>query len=147
MNATRKKAVPAARPGVASTLQTRFRSFSQLAERAGEGRPLLRGLRVARDPKADRFVVVHAGARVEFAVVPAPEADPTLACVECRGIDTAGRAEANPLARFSFGEDGIIAQSTIPELANVAIDQVPAAWSVVAAVLWQNMHERDPQAP
>lgn len=145
MKATRKTSVSSP-AGVPTPQQARFRAFSRLAERAGEGRPLLRGLRLARDPKADRFVVVHAGARVEFALAGGVGGDAGLARLECRGLDASGKAEATPLARFAFGDDGLIAQSTFPELLNEAIDQSTGAWSVVAAVLWSNMHARDEPA-
>ena len=55
---SRKKATDGG-TGIPSVLQVLFRSFSKLAERAAEGRPLFRGLRIAHDPGADRFVVIH----------------------------------------------------------------------------------------
>jgi hypothetical protein len=126
--------------GVAPTLRALFRTFSKLAEQAGEGRPLLRGLRVAHDPKADRFVVVHAGSRVEFVLNVLGESTPKRAQVQCRAMDTAGATEALPIAQFEFDENGVIGESTVPELANERVDLAPGAWSVVAAVLWGNMH-------
>jgi hypothetical protein len=126
--------------GVASILKSRFRTFSKLAEQAGEGRPLLRGLRVAHDPKADRFVVVHAGSRLEFVLSIPGDCVPLHAVVECRRMDTAGATEGSPIARLQFDEGGVISESTIPELANERLDLAPGAWSVVAAVLWGNMH-------
>jgi hypothetical protein len=64
-----KKKVEVDGTGVASVMRGLFRSFAKLTEQAGDGRPLLRGLRVAHDPKADRFVVVHGGSRVEFVLL------------------------------------------------------------------------------
>ncbi len=61
-----KKKVGRDENGVASVMRSLFRSFAMLVEQAADGRPQLRGLRVAHDPKADRFVAVHLGARVEF---------------------------------------------------------------------------------
>ena len=147
MNATRSKSARQQGDAPPTAQQLRFRAFSRLAERAGEGRPLLRGLRVARDPKADRFVVVHAGSRVEFTLAAGPEQDAACSQVECRALDSGGKAETMPLAQFTFGDDGRISQATIPELVDEAIDQPPGAWSVVAALLWRNLNARDDAAP
>jgi hypothetical protein len=138
---TKKKAAEEA-SGPAPVMRARFRAFSKLAEQAGEGRPLLRGLRVAHDPKADRFVVVHAGSRLEFVLsIPAPaDGEATRAQVVCRRMDTAGTTEAAPIASFAFDETGVIQTSSIPELASERVDLAAGAWSVVAAVLWGNMH-------
>ena len=122
----------------ASTLQGLFHSFARLAEKAGDGRPLLRGLRVARDPTADRFVVVHSGARVEFVLVPS-DSQPPEAAVECRRMDGGGATETATIAHFRFNETGVVSESSVPELVNERIDQSPAAWSIVAAVLWSAM--------
>lgn len=119
-----------------SPLQGLFHAFVRLAEKAGEGRPQLRGLRVARDPSADRFVVVHLGARVEFLlVIHADQASPH-ADVECRRVDGAGVTEPALLARLRFNEAGVVTESTVPELVDERVDQSPAAWSIVAAVMW-----------
>jgi hypothetical protein len=119
-----------------SPLQGLFHAFARLAERAGEGRPQLRGLRVARDPSADRFVVVHLGARVEFLLVIQADGEPPKAAVECRRVDGAGVTETTLLARFCFNEAGVVTESTVPELVDERVDQSPAAWSIVAAVMW-----------
>lgn len=119
-----------------SPLQGLFHAFARLAEKAGEGRPQLRGLRVARDPSADRIVVVHLGARVEFLLVIHAERQPPDAEIECRRMDGAGVAEAAPLARLRFDESGAVTESTVPELVGERVDQSPAAWSIVAAVMW-----------
>jgi len=140
MKKTARKKVADDESGAASSLKVLFRSFSKLAEQAGEGRPLLRGLRVAHDPKADRFVVVHAGSRVEFVLRIRSDCVPPHAEVACRRMDTAGATEVSPIARFAFAEGGIITESTVPELVNERVDLAPGAWSVVAAVLWSNMH-------
>jgi len=123
--------------GVLAIMRARFRAFAKLAERAGEGRPLLRGLRVAQDPKADRIVVVHSGSRVEFVLVLHGDGRPHRAEVECRRMDSAGVSEATPIARLSFDETGVVSQSTVPELVNERVDQEPGAWSIVAAVVWE----------
>jgi len=123
-----------------SALQRLFRSFSKLAERAAEARPLLRGLRIAHDPAADRFVAVHAGSWVEFVLTMPGDCVPPQGEVQCRRMNTAGATEASTIARFRFNEDGAITESTVPELVGEMVDQAPAAWSVVAAVLWSNLH-------
>lgn len=66
MKRAAKKKVEEDGTGVPSVMRGLFRSLAKRAEQAGDGRPLLRGLRVARDPKADRIVVVHGESRVEF---------------------------------------------------------------------------------
>ena len=131
-----KKKVEADGSGVLSVLRSLFRSFAKLAEQAGEGRPLLRGLRVAQDPKADRIVIVHGGSRVEFVLIPVGDRDPPYAEVECRRMDSAGATETTPIARFRFNETGIVSESTVPELVNENIAQANGAWSIVAAVIW-----------
>jgi len=57
-------------------------------------------------------------------------------------MSTAGATEESTIARFRFNEAGIITESTVPELAGQNIDVDAAAWSVVAAVCWLNMHAR-----
>jgi len=140
MKKTTTKKVAGEETGVPAQLKALFRSFSKLAEQAGEGRPLLRGLRVAHDPTADRFVVVHAGSRVEFVLTITGDSATRHAEVECRAMDTAGATEASPIASFQFDERGVITKSTVSELANEKVDITSGAWSVVAAVLWKNMH-------
>jgi hypothetical protein len=46
---------------------------------AAGGRPLLRGLCVAQDPKADRLVTVHGATRVEFLLVHSANTEPLYA--------------------------------------------------------------------
>lgn len=137
--APRKKVADGA-TGMPTALQGLFRSFSRLAERAAEGKPLLRGLRIAHDPNAYRFVAVHANSRVEFLLAIPEHCAPPQGEVQCRRMDSSGRTEAATIARFRFTEDGSIAESTVPELVGGKVDQAPAAWSVVAAVLWGNLH-------
>jgi hypothetical protein len=60
-----KKKIEPEESATRSVLRSQFRSFAKLAEQTGDGRPLLRGLRVAQDPTADRIVIVHGGTRVE----------------------------------------------------------------------------------
>jgi hypothetical protein len=128
--------------GVASVLRGLFRSFAKLAEQAGDGRPLLRGLRVAHDPKADRFVVVHSGSRVEFVLLLDGDSQPPSAEVECRRMDSAGATEQKKIASLRFGDTGVVSQSTVPDLVNERIDQAPGAWSIVAAVIWNALEAR-----
>lgn len=125
--------------GTGTVVQGLFLTFARLAESAGDGRPQLRGLRVARDPSADRFVVVHLGARVEFLLEMHPENQPPDAEVLCRRIDGMGKAETDALARFSFNETGVVCESSVPELVNERVDQSPSAWGIVAAVMWGAM--------
>jgi len=122
--------------GVRAVMRGLFQSFAKLAEQAAGGRPLLRGLRVAHDPKGDRSVVVHGGSRVEFVLVLYCDDQPPYAEIECRRMDSAGATETTPIARFRFNETGVVTQSTVPELLNERIDQPPGAWSIVAAVIW-----------
>jgi hypothetical protein len=122
--------------GVASVMRSLFRSFAVLVEQAADGRPQLRGLRVAQDPKADRFVAVHLGARVEFVLRIDGDSVPPQAEVECRPINSAGVSGETTIARFRFNESGIVSESTVPELVNERLDQKTGAWSIVAAVLW-----------
>lgn len=138
MKKTAKKKVEADRSGPPSALRSLFRSFAKLAEQAGDGRPLLRGLRVAQDPTADRIVVVHGGVRVEFLLVPCID-DPAHAEVECRRMDSIGATEATPIAGFQFDEAGTVSQSSVPELLNENIAQSNGAWSIVGTVLWKAM--------
>ena len=130
----KKKAEPE-KSGTSSVMRSVFRSFAKLAEQAGDGRPLLRGLRVAQDPTADRIVIVHGGSRVEFVLVlgagDSPNAD-----VECRRMDSTGRTEATPIASFQFNETGNVSQASVPELVNENISQPNGAWSIVSAVVW-----------
>jgi hypothetical protein len=136
---SRKKAVDGG-AGDFPVLRGLFRSFAKLAERAADDRPLLRGLRVAHDPGADRFVVAHAGSYVEFVLAIPGDCAPPLGEIECRRMDTSGATEKPTIARFRFNEAGVITESTVPELAGEKIDLAAAACSVVASVLWINMH-------
>lgn len=126
--------------GPRSVLKSRFNSFAKLAGQAGDGKPLLRGLRVAHDPKIDRFVVVHGGTRIEFVLTPYGDSQPPYAEIECRRMDAAGATEQAPIAAFRFDETGVVSQSTVSELLNERIDDAPGAWSIVAAVVWGAMH-------
>jgi hypothetical protein len=136
---TRKKPSEDA-SGPTQLLRGLFKSFARLAERAAEDRPLLRGLRIAHDPAAHRFVAAHAGSYVEFVLADPGGGEPPRGEVECRRMDSSGATQAATIARFQFDTAGIITESTVPELAGQRIDQAPAAWSVVAAVLWINLH-------
>jgi hypothetical protein len=133
-----KRKIQAEGSGTQSVLRSVFRSFAKLAEQAGDGRPLLRGLRVAQDPTADRIVIVHGGSRVEFVLVlgagDSPHAD-----VECRRMDSTGATEATPIASFRFDETGTVTQSSVPELVNENIAEANGAWSIVGAVIWNAM--------
>ena len=140
MKKTAKKKADAGRSDTPAALRSLFRSFAKLAEQAGDGRPLLRGLRVAQDPTADRIVVVHGGTRVEFIL--APCGDPAHADVECRRMDSIGATEATPIATFRFDESGTVLQSSVPELLNENIAQSNGAWSIVGAVIWNAMQDR-----
>lgn len=135
MKKAAKRKISTDEGGVLSVMRGAFRSFAKLAEQAADGRPLLRGLRVAHDPTADRFVVVHGGSRVEFVLVPS-DSQPPYADVECRRMDSAGVTESSTIASFRFNETGVVSQSTIPELVNEKIDQAPGAWSILAAIIW-----------
>ena len=135
---TAKKKAAARKSPVPSILRSQFQSFARLAEQAGDGRPLLRGLRVAQDPTADRIVIVHGGSRIEFVLVPGT-GDPPYAEVECRRMDSMGATEATPIASFRFDESGSVLQSTVPELVNENISQSNGAWSIVGAVIWDAM--------
>jgi hypothetical protein len=128
--------------GAPSATRVLFRSFAKLAEQAGDGRPLLRGLRVAHDPKVDRFVVVHGGSRVEFVLLLYGDSQPPYAEVECRRMDSAGATEDKTIARFRFDDTGVVSQSTVPELINEKVDQATGAWSIVAAVIWNALEAR-----
>jgi len=136
MKKVAKKKINKDETAVVAVMRGLFRSFAKLAEQSAEGRPLLRGLRVAHDPSADRFVVVHSGSRVEFVLVPYGDSQPPYAEVECRRMDSAGATEKATIACFRFNETGIVSQSTVPELINEKIDQANGAWSIVAAVIW-----------
>jgi len=138
MRKTAKKKVEAEGSGTPSVMRSLFRSFAKLAEQAGDGRPLLRGLRVAQDPTADRIVIVHGGSRVEFVLVPGI-GDPPHATVECRRMDSIGATEAAPIATFRFNETGHVLQSSVPELVNENISETNGAWSIVGAVIWNAM--------
>jgi hypothetical protein len=139
MKKVAKRKAEADETGVRSVLRGLFRSFTKLVEAAGGGRPLLRGLRVAHDPKVDRFVVVHGGSRIEFVLVLHGDDQPPCAEIECRRMDSAGATEETPIARFRFGDTGVVVESTVPELLNERIDQESGAWSIVAAVIWDAM--------
>lgn len=136
MKRVAKKKVESAGSGAESVLRSLFRSFAMLTEQAAEGRPQLRGLRVAHDPKGDRFVAVHLGVRVEFVLRVDSDSVPPQAEVECRPINSAGAAAETTIARFRFNETGIVSEATVPELVNERLDQKNGAWSIVAAVLW-----------
>ena len=138
MKKTAKKKVEADGSATPSALRSLFRSFAKLAEQAGDGRPLLRGLRVAQDPTADRIVIVHGGVRVEFILAPCID-DPAHADVECRRMDSTGATEASPIAGFRFDDTGNVSQSSVPELLNENIAQSNGAWSIVGAVIWNAM--------
>ena len=138
--AAKKKVEPEA-SGTSSVKRSVFRSFAKLAEQAGDGRPLLRGLRVAQDPSADRIVIVHGGSRVEFVLI-LGAGDSPYADVECRRMDSTGATEATPIASFQFNETGNVSQSSVPELVNENISQANGAWSIVSAVTWSAMQGR-----
>jgi hypothetical protein len=138
MKKATKKKIETEGSGTLSIMRSLFRSFAKLAEQAGDGRPLLRGLRVAQDPIADRIVIVHGGSRVEFILVPGT-GDPPHADVECRRMDSIGATEATPIASFRFNETGTVLQSSVPELVNENIAQANGAWSIVGAVIWNAM--------
>jgi hypothetical protein len=121
----------------ASVLRGVFRSFAKLAERAGEGRPLLRGLRVGHDPSAERIVIVHGGSRVEF-LLPG-DGVPSHADVECRRVESTGVTQNEAIASFRFNASGEVLQSSVPELVGENIAQENGAWSIVAAVVWNAM--------
>lgn len=135
MKKAAKKKVQTQGGGTSSVLRSLFRSFARLAEQAGDGRPLLRGLRVAQDPTADRIVIVHGGSRIEFVLVPGA-ADAANALVECRRMDTVGATEATPIASFNFDESGVVSQSSVPELSSENVAEPNGAWSIVGAVIW-----------
>ncbi len=136
MKKAAKKKVGRDEHGVASVMRSLFCSFAMLVEQAADGRPQLRGLRVAHDPKADRFVAVHLGARVEFVLRIGGDSVPPQAEVQCRPVDSAGATREMTIARFRFNQAGIVFESTVPELVNERLDQKTGAWSIVAAVLW-----------
>jgi hypothetical protein len=133
-----KKKIEADGSGTPPVLRSLFRAFAKLAEQAGDGRPLLRGLRVAHDPTADRIVIVHGGERVEFLFVPG-SGIPPYADVVCRRMDAMGVTEATPIASFRFDETGRVSQSSVSELMNENISQANGAWSIVSAVIWNAM--------
>jgi hypothetical protein len=134
-----KKKPEAHGSGTSSVIRSLFRSFARLAEQAGDGRPLLKGLRVAQDPTADRIVIVHGGSRIEFVLVPGA-GDSPCADVECRRMDSIGATEAMPIARFRFDETGNVSEASVPELVNENISEPNGAWSIVSAVIWNAMH-------
>lgn len=136
MKRVAKKKVEREDSGVASVMRSLFHSFAILVEQAADGRPQLRGLRVAHDPKVDRFVAVHLGARVEFVLRIDTDSVPPHAEVECRPINSAGASGEMTIAGFRFNEAGIVSESTVPELVNERLDQKTGAWSIVAAVMW-----------
>jgi hypothetical protein len=136
MKKAAKKKADIDETGVLALMRGVFRAFSKLAEQAGEGRPLLRGLRIAHDPKVDRFVVVHSGSRIEFLLVLHGEGRPPFAEIECRRMDSAGVTEAASMARFRFDQSGVVSESSVAELAGERIDQATGAWQIVAAVIW-----------
>ena len=136
MKRVAKKKAESADSGGTSILRSLFRSFAMLVEQAAEGKPQLRGLRVAHDPKADRFVAVHLGARVEFLLRTDSAAVPPHAEVECRPVNSLGATGETIVARFRFNETGVVTESSVPELVEVRLDQKAGAWSIVAAVMW-----------
>lgn len=138
MKRAAKKKVEADGGETPAVMRSLFRAFAKLAEQAGDGRPLLRGLRVAQDPTAERIVIVHGGSRVEFVLVPGV-GEPPYADVECRRMDSTGATETTPIASFRFDETGNVLQSSVPELVNENIAQANGAWSIVAAVVWNAM--------
>ena len=142
MKRTAKKKGAGDKSGIQHALQSLFRSFAKLAEQAADGRAQLRGLRVAHDPKADRFVVVHLGSRVEFVLQIYGDSLPPYAEVQCRRMDSAGATEKETIARFRFDETGVVSESTVPELVNERIDQAPGAWSAVAAIMWSALQSQ-----
>jgi hypothetical protein len=85
---------------------------------------------------------VHSGSRVEFILLLHGDQQPAYAEVECRRMDSAGATETAPIARFRFGETGVVLQSSVTELVNERIDQAPGAWSIVAAVVWDALTAR-----
>jgi hypothetical protein len=135
-----RKKVADAGANIPPVLRGLFRSFAKLAERAAEDRPLLRGLRVAYDSIAERFVVAHAGSYVEFVLAIPKDCLPPLGEIECRRMASAGTRDESTIARFRFDEGGILTESTVPEFAGQNIDLAATVWSVVAAVLWINLH-------
>jgi len=143
LNTVKRKSAPGRAKGAPPGLLKLFLAFAKLAERAADDRPLLRGLRIAHDAAAARFVSAHAGSYVEFLLGVPAECTPPRGEIECRRMGTGGVTEASTIARFRFGEDGVITESTVPELAGERIDQAPGACSVVAAVLWINLHPSD----
>ena len=140
MKRVAKKKAESPVSGGASVLRSLFRSFAMLVEQAAEGKPQLRGLRVAHDPKADRFVAVHLGARVEFLLQTDSATVPPHADVECRPVNSLGATAETCIARFRFNEAGIVTESSVPELVDVRLDQKAGAWSIVAAVMWDALH-------
>lgn len=136
-----KKKVEGAESAGDAVLRALFRSFAKLAEQAASGRPQLRGVRVARDPNADRFVVVHLNSRVEFVMSLERVGDgaPPQAEVQCRPMDSAGVTAEATIARFRFSDAGVVTQASVAELIDERIDQPQGAWSIVAAVMWQAM--------
>ena len=139
MKRAAKKKVEPELSASAVALRGLFRSFGKLAGQAADGRPLLRGLRVAHDPTAERIVVVHGATRVEF-VFGAAGGDPPCAQVECRRMDSMGATEKETIASFQFNEKGDVVQSSVAELVNENIAQTNGAWSIVASVVWSAMH-------
>lgn len=139
MKKTTKKKSEADDTGARAILRARFAGLGKLAAQAGDGRPLLRGLRVAQDPAADRFVVVHGGVRVEFVLLLHDRETPPTAEVECRRMDSAGPTEADALARIRFSDNGAVLESTVSELVGENINQPEGAWSIIAAVIWDAM--------
>ena len=135
MRKAAKKKAEADAGGAPSVMRSQFRSFARLAGQAGDGRPLLRGLRVAQDPTADRIVIVHGGSRVEFVLVPGADAA-SYADVECRRMDSIGATEATPIASFRFDETGRVLQASVADLLNENIAESTGAWSIVGAVVW-----------
>lgn len=136
MKRAAKKKVEEGGTGVPSVMRGLFRSLAKRAGQAGDGRPLLRGLHVARNPKADRIVVAHGESRVEPVLAVGSDGEAPYAQIECRRMDSAGATEKAPIARFRFDDKGVVTQSTVAELVNEHIAQAHGAWSVVAAVMW-----------
>lgn len=139
MRKAAKSKVTVEETGAAKVLKSAFRTFAKLAAQAAESRPQLRGLRVATDPKMDRFVAVHLNSRVEFVLKVDREAADASATVDCFRMDSAGVSEGATIAQLRYGEAGAVLEASVPELVGERIDQSPGASSIVAAVMWNAM--------
>jgi hypothetical protein len=99
-------------------------------------------LRVAHDPRVDRFVIVHLGSRVKFIVLIEGDNLAPSAEVQCRRMDCAGGMEKKTIARSRFGDTGVVSASTVPALVDETIDQAPGAWRIVAVILWNALQSQ-----